>query len=160
MVLSVGTSIVLLLLAGISHEEAGGGPQLDGPDPPAYEVRTPIPGETRRQQSRPPPARLYRWRDQGGTIHVSTDVALAPPHARALQLGITPVETPGDTLVESKHRAVPANAAANAGATPVFGHALDVYSVDGLRAVMANARGIAHALRDRDRLLDRLTTQL
>ncbi len=153
--LSVGGSAALLMLAGLSHEGAGGDSPLSGPDPAPYEVRAPIPGEA-RQQSRLPPARLYRWRDQRGTVHVSTDATLAPSHARSMALPVRPAGVYGGGPAESKDAADLVTTVA----TPVYGHALEVYSVDGLQAVIANARSISHALGDRDRLLARLVTQL
>ncbi|MDZ7754327.1 MAG: hypothetical protein U5S82_22465 [Gammaproteobacteria bacterium] len=153
--LSVSASSILLMMAGLGHHEAGGRALAGSPYP--AERPAPMPGKALGQGPRatvPAAAvHLYRWRDGRGTIHVSTVAELAPPHARAVPLrlwrgGEQEAEGEGESrqvvaLVPLEDR-----------------HPLGVYSVGGIEALMADARRVSDALRDRDRLLENLASQL
>lgn len=155
--LSLGASSILLVMVGLGHQEAGGRALAGSPFPPGQPPGqpAPTPGKVTGQgtQAGVPAAHLYRWRDGRGTIHVSTMAELAPPHARAVPLrlrrgggqeaGGEPESRQVGALVPLKNR-----------------NPLGVYSAGGLAALMADARRVSDALRDRDRLLESLGSQL
>jgi hypothetical protein len=95
---------------------------------------------------------LYRWRDQAGVIYISTEPDLAPGYAERFALPAA-VFTAG--VIEDRDGRKPAGLNGLLERSPI-----SIYSYDGLTTLIGDAGRIAHQLRSRNQLLEKLARQL